>query len=81
MQKEQKEILSEYFKDEILINSISNIATTCIMAMIAIPFFSFLDYFLYRDHLKTFIVLRIIIIIYTNFFYPQFLQIPYISSL
>ncbi len=60
MQKDQKEILSEYFKDEILINSISNITTTCIMAMIAIPFFSFLDYFLYRDHLKTFIILRII---------------------
>jgi putative nucleotidyltransferase with HDIG domain len=60
MQKDHKEILSEYFKDEILINSIRNIATTCIMAMIAIPFFSFLDYFLYREHLKTFIILRII---------------------
>ena len=60
MQKDQKEILSEHFKDEILINSIRNITTTCIMAMIAIPFFSFLDYFLYRDHLKTFIILRII---------------------
>ncbi len=57
---EHKKNLTEYFKDEILKNNISNISTTCIMAMIAIPFFSFLDYFLYRDHLKTLLILRII---------------------
>lgn len=55
-----KIILTEYFKDEILENNISNISTTCIMAMIAIPFFSFLDYFLYRDRWITFLVMRII---------------------
>jgi response regulator RpfG family c-di-GMP phosphodiesterase/signal transduction histidine kinase len=60
MPLDHKNNLAEYFKDEILENNISNIATTCIMAMIAIPFFSFLDYFLYRDHLKTFLILRII---------------------
>lgn len=52
--------LREYFKDEILENNINNITTTCIMAMIAIPFFSFLDYFLYRDHLTFFFILRIL---------------------
>ncbi len=57
---DHKKILTEYFKDEILKNNISNITTTCIMAMIAIPFFSFLDYFLYGDLLKTFLILRII---------------------
>jgi response regulator RpfG family c-di-GMP phosphodiesterase/signal transduction histidine kinase len=60
MQTDQKRILTEHFKDEILKNNISNIRITCIMAMIAIPFFSFLDYFLYRDHLKIFFILRII---------------------
>jgi response regulator RpfG family c-di-GMP phosphodiesterase/signal transduction histidine kinase len=60
MQTDQKKILTEHFKDEILRNNINNIATTCIMAMIAIPFFSFLDYFLYRDHLKSFFILRIV---------------------
>jgi response regulator RpfG family c-di-GMP phosphodiesterase/signal transduction histidine kinase len=60
MQTDQKKILTEHFKDEILNNNINNITTTCIMAMIAIPFFSFLDYFLYRDLLKSFLILRII---------------------
>jgi len=57
---DRKKIITEHFKDEILKNNIRNISTTCIMAMIAIPFFSFLDYFLYRDFLKTFFILRII---------------------
>ena len=60
MLAEHKKKLEEHFKDEILRNNISNITTTCIMAMIAIPFFSFLDYFLYREHLITFLILRII---------------------
>ena len=60
MLSNHKKVLTEYFKDEILKNNISNISTTCLMAMISIPFFSFLDYFLYRDHLKNFLILRII---------------------
>ncbi len=60
MLSDHKKILTEYFKDEILENNVSNITITCIMAMIGIPIFSLIDYFLYRDHLKTFLVLRII---------------------
>ncbi len=59
MISEYKRNLAEHFKDEILNNHIRNISTTCIMAMIAIPFFSFLDYFLYKDLLKTLLILRI----------------------
>jgi len=60
MHTDNKKLLTEYFKDEILDNNVSNISITCILAMIAIPFFSFLDYFLYRDHFKTFLILRIV---------------------
>ncbi len=58
MRLDQKDILSEYLHDEILTNYIRNISTTCIMAMIAIPFFSSFDYLPFREHLKIFLILR-----------------------
>jgi len=58
-----KETIEKIFKKEILENNIKNVMITSIITMIAIPFFTVLDFFMYPKHLATFFSLRLIMTI------------------
>ena len=58
-----KKTIEQIFKNEILENNIQNVAMTSLVAMIAIPFFTILDYFMYPKYLSVLFFLRLIMTI------------------
>jgi signal transduction histidine kinase len=53
--------IKELFKKEILENNIQNLIITSEVAMIAIPFFTILDFFMYPQYLSILFLIRLII--------------------
>ena len=58
-----KKTIEQIFKNEILENNIQNVIITSIIAIIAIPFFTILDYFMYPRYLSVLFFLRLIMTI------------------
>jgi signal transduction histidine kinase len=58
-----KKTIEKIFENEILENNIQNLIVTSIITMVAIPFFTILDYFMYPRYLSVLFLLRLIMTI------------------
>ncbi len=58
--KKLNKIFDEIFREEIFQNNLGSLYLACYVAIIAIPSFAFVDYFMYPEHLQTLLIIRVI---------------------